>query len=98
MLHIIDNFPIQQSFLQSTHSGDTVILKDNAVYAAKQENLKEATMTRRTFAHLNLCVSKADLLLRNISDRELIRGVAVIDSFDEYQEYLAQNIAVKSCN
>ena len=97
MLHIIDNFPIQNSFLLSTHSGDTVILKDNAVYAAKKENLKEA-MTRRTFAHLNLCVSKADLLLRNISDRELIRGVAVIDSFDEYQEYLAQNIAVKSCN
>ena len=97
MLHIIDNFPIQPSFLQSTHSGDTVLLKDNAVYAAKQENLKEA-MTRRTFAHLNLCVSKADLLLRNISNNELIRGVAVIDSFDEYQEYLAQNIAVKSCN
>ena len=97
MLHIIDNFPIQHSFLQSTHSGDTVILKDNAVYAVKQENLKEA-MTKRTFAHLNLCVSKTDLLLRNISNNELIRGVAVIDSIDEYQEYLVQNIAVKSCN
>ena len=93
MLHIIDNFPIQHSFLATTHSGDTVILKDNAVYAAKQENL-----AKRSFAHLNICVSKADLLLRNISNRDLIRGVSVIDDFDEYQDYLTQNIAIRSCN
>ena len=97
MLHIIDNFPIQNSFLQSTHSGDTLILRDNAVYAAKQEYLKEC-LSRRTFAHLNLCVSKADLLRRNITDQELIRGVAVIDNMDEYQECLTQEIAIKSCN
>ena len=97
MLHIIDNFPIQHSFLEIAHSGDTVILKDDAVYAAKQENLKEC-MLKRTFAHLNLCVNKTDLLLRNISNRELIRGVAIIDSLDESQDYLAQNIAIKSCN
>ena len=97
MLHIIDNFPIQLSFLQSTHSGDTVILKKDAVYAAKQEYLKES-ITQGTFAHLNLCVSKTDLLLRNISNNELIHGVVVIDNFDEYQDYLAQDIAVKSYN
>jgi len=96
MLHIIDNFPIQHSFLEQTHSGDTIILKDNAVYAAKQENLKECL--KRTFSHLNLCVSKTDLLLRNISNRELVRGVAVLDSLDDYQDYLAQNIVMKSCN
>lgn len=96
MLHIVDNFPIQPSFLQSTHCGDTLILKDNAVYAAKRENLEY--LSKRTFSHLNLCVSKADLLLRNISNQELIRGVAVIDNFDEYQDYLAQDIPIKSCN
>ncbi|GFO71717.1 hypothetical protein BJAS_P1382 [Bathymodiolus japonicus methanotrophic gill symbiont] len=79
------------------HSGDTIILKDNAVYAAKQENIK-SSLTKRALAHLNLCVSKTDLSLRNISNRELIRGVAIIDSADEYQEYLAQNIAMRSCN
>lgn len=97
MLHIIENFPIQHSFLAATHSGDTIILKDNAVYAAKQENLQEC-LIRKTFAHLNLCVSKADLLLRNISNHDLMRGVAIIDDFDEYQDYLAQDIAVKSSN
>lgn len=96
MLHIIDNFPIQNSFLEQMHSGDTIILKDNAVYAAKQENLKECLT--RTFSHLNLCVSKTDLLLRNISNRELVRGVAILDNFDDYQDYLAQNIAMRSCN
>ena len=97
MLHIIDNFPIQRSFLEQIQSGDTIILKDNAVYAAKQDNIK-ASLSRKTFSHLNLCVSKADLSLRNISNCELIRGVAIVDSTDEYQEYLAQNIVMRSCN
>ncbi|NOQ65164.1 MAG: hypothetical protein GQ582_11695 [Methyloprofundus sp.] len=96
MLHIVDDFPLEHSFLENTHSGDTLILKDNAVYAAKQEYLKEA-FTKRTLTHLNLCVSKADLLLRNISNRELIQGVAIVDSFDDYQSDL-ETIAVRSCN
>ena len=97
MLHIIDDFPIQHSFFEQMHTGDTIILKNNAVYAAKQENIK-TSLTRKTLAHLNLCVSKTDLSIRNISCRELIRGVAIIDSADEYQEYLTQNIAIRSCN
>ncbi len=97
MLHIIDDFPIQSSFLEHMNSGDTIILKDNAVYAAKQDNLK-ASLSKKTLAHLNLCVSKVDLLTRNISSRELIHGVAIIDCADEYQDYLSQNIAVLSCN
>ncbi len=97
MFHIVNNFPIQHSFLATTHSGDTVILKDDAVYAAKQGNLEEY-LTKRAFSHLNLCVNKADLLQRNISKNELIHGVAVIDGIDEYQEYLAQNMLVKSYN
>ncbi len=86
-------------FLQTTQSGDTVILKDNVVYAVKHKNLKKSdSMTRRAFSHLNLCVRKTDLLLRNISNNDLIQGVAVIDSIEEYQEYFTQNIAVRSCN
>jgi len=97
MLHIIDNFPLQHSFLESIHSGDTVILKDNAVYAVKQENIKES-LTEKTLAHLNLCVSKADLLLRNISNSELFRGVAILDNINDYQDILIDDIACRSCN
>ncbi|SCN47254.1 DsrH/TusB family sulfur metabolism protein [methanotrophic endosymbiont of Bathymodiolus puteoserpentis (Logatchev)] len=97
MLHIIDNFPLQHSFLESTHSGDTVILKDNAVYAVKQENIKES-LTEKTFAHLNLCVSKADLLLRNISNNELLRGVAILDNMNDFQDTLIDDIACRSYN
>ncbi len=97
MLHIIDNFPLQHSFLESIHSGDTVILKDNAVYAVKQENIKES-LTEKTLAHLNLCVSKADLLLRNISNNELFRGVAILDNINDYQDILIDDIACRSCN
>ncbi len=97
MLHITDQFPLQQSFLENTHSGDTVILKDNAVYAVKQENIKESLLAK-TLAHINLCVSKTDLLLHNISSNELIRGVAIIDELNDHQDELAQNIVVRSYN
>ncbi|MBE0469284.1 MAG: hypothetical protein IBX55_07225 [Methyloprofundus sp.] len=97
MLHIIDNFPLQRSFLENIHSGDTVILKDNAVYAAKQENSKES-LTTKTLAHLNLCVSQADLLLRNISNHELLRGVVILDNINDYQDILLDDIACRSYN
>jgi len=97
MLHITDSFPIHDSFLKKTHSGDTLILKDNAVLAVKQENIKE-TLTRKTFAHLNLCVSKTDLLRRNIAKTDLIRGVAVLDNIEEYQDGCMPNFAIKSFN
>ncbi|MDF1582106.1 MAG: DsrH/TusB family sulfur metabolism protein [Methyloprofundus sp.] len=97
MLHIIDNLPLQRSFLENIHSGDTVILKDNAVYAAKQENIKES-LTTKTLAHLNLCVSQADLLLRNISNNELLRGVVILDNINDYQDILLDDIACRSCN
>ncbi len=97
MLHIIDQFPLQPSFLEKTHSGDTVILKDTAVYAAKYENIKEPLFAK-TLAHINLCVSKADLLLHNISTHELIRGVAIIDELRDEQNELAQNFVVRSYN
>lgn len=36
--------------------------------------------------------------MRNISNRDLMRGTTIVDSTDEYQEYLAENIAIRSCN
>jgi len=97
MLHIVNQFPLQYSFLEKTNSGDTLMLKDDAVYAVKKENLRE-TLIKKSFAHFNLCVKKSDLLLRNIANHELIHGVSVIDDFDESNEYQAHNIAFLSCN
>lgn len=97
MLYIINTFPLQHTFLKKIRAGDTLILKESAVYAVKQENMKE-TIIKKTFAHLNLFVNKTDLLIRNISKNELIREVSVLDNTDEYQEYLTHNIAVRSCN
>ena len=97
MLHIVNHFPLQHSFLEKTHAGDTVILKDDAVYALTKENLRESFM-QKSFSHFNLCVKKSDLLLRNIANHELIQGVFVIDEFDEPIEYQSHNIAFLSCN
>jgi sulfur relay protein TusB/DsrH len=85
MLHIINHFPLQHSFLEKTHTGDTIMLKDDAVYALTKENLRESFI-KKSFTRFNLCVKKSDLLLRNIANHELIQGVSVIDEFDEFDE------------
>lgn len=97
MLYIINTFPVPSSFLNNTHSGDTVIFTENAVLALIQDNIETESLTRKAFNHINLCVRKADLLIKNISNHQLLRGVAVIDDL-QYQSVLSQDCAVRSCN
>lgn len=96
MLHIIDQFPVSQSSLEKTSTGDTIIFTENAVYAIKQGDI-ESGLTQKTLKHINLGVRKADLLIRNISIGELFKGVAVLDDFD-YQMVLGQEPAIRSWN
>ncbi|MDC9727871.1 MAG: DsrH/TusB family sulfur metabolism protein [Methyloprofundus sp.] len=97
MLHIINRYPLQHSFLEKAHTGDTIMIKDDAVYALTKENLRES-LIEKSFAHFNLCVKKSDLLLRNIAKHELIQGVSVIEEFDEPIEHHAYHTAFLSCN
>ncbi len=97
MLHIVDNFPISPSFLEMTSSGDTVIFTENAVYAVKQENVDAESLSQKALSHINLCVRKADLLIRDISNKDLFRGVVVIDEA-QYDNVVSQGFAFKSCN
>lgn len=97
MLHIINSFPISHSFFDSTNMGDTVIFTDNAVLAVKQENIETESFSKKAFDHINLCVRKADLLIRNISNQDLLRGVVVIDE-TQYKDVLSEDFVFKSCN
>ncbi len=98
MLHIISNLPISPSFLEKTSSGDTVIFTGNAIFAVKQNSSDtEKTLTQKTFNHINLCVRRADLLIKNISNSELWHSVAIIDE-DQYKNVTSECFAVKSCN
>ena len=97
MLHIINSFPISPSFLDNTHSGDSIIFTENAVFAAKQDNIGTESLTQKAFSHINLYVRKADLLIRNISNKELFRGVIIIDDI-QYENATSQYFAIKSYN
>jgi len=97
MLHVIEHFPLQDTFLDAAHFGDSIILKDEAVLAIKKDNLRPS-LIQKSLAHLNLYVKKSDLLLRNITQNDLVQGVSVVDDFDEQYEYQAQNVAFLSCN
>ena len=96
MLHIIDSFPVS-SALDNAVSGDTVIFTENAVLAVKQENMAAESFSQKTLVHINLCVRKADLLLRDISKSELLRGVVIIDEM-QFENVLLDDFALKSCN
>ncbi len=97
MLHIINSFPISPSFLDNTHYGDSVIFTDNAVFAAKQNCIEPKTSTQKAFSHINLYVRKTDLLIRDIPNKELYRGVVIIDDI-QYENAISQDFAIKSSN
>ena len=97
MLHIINSFPISPSLLNNTHSGDSVIFTDNAVFAAKQDNIETESLPQKAFSHINVYVRKADLLIRDISNKDLFRGVIIIDDM-QYENAISQDFAIKSCN
>ncbi|MCK5120841.1 MAG: hypothetical protein KAQ91_02600 [Methylococcales bacterium] len=97
MLHIINNFPIPMAFLDHTHAGDSIIFTDNAVLAVKQENSEPETLPHKTLSHINVYVRKVDLLMRNISNSDLLQGVVVIDE-RQFQKAIYQDFAIKSLN
>ncbi len=97
MLHIISQLPLSSSFIKNTHSGDTVIFTNDAILAVKQNNVDIEHFTKKAFNHLNLCVRKADLLLKGFTNRDLLRGVAIIDE-SQFKNALSEYVAIKSCN
>lgn len=97
MLHIINTYPISNSFLADTRSGDTVIFTENAVLAVKQENCNLEALSKKALKHINLYVRKADLLIKNISNSELLRGVTIIDDV-QFNHAITHDIAIKSYN
>jgi len=96
MLHIISNLPLPPLFIENTHSGDTIIFTDDAILAVKQSNTIES-LTQKAFSHINLCVRKTDLMLKNISKSDLLRGVVIIDE-TQFQYATTEEFAIKSYN
>jgi len=96
MLHIISSLPLSPLFIENTKSGDTIIFTDDAVFAVKQ-NTKIELLAYKAFSHINLCVRKADLIIKNISKSDLLRNVVIIDEA-QYVNATTEEFAVKSCN
>lgn len=97
MLHIINQLPLSANFFDKTQSGDTVIFTDDAILAVKQNNVDIEYFTKRAFNHINLCVRKADLIIKNISKRDLLRDVTIIDEV-QFENAMHDNFAIKSYN
>lgn len=96
MLYIIDQFPINNSILDHALVGDTVVLTDNAVYAVKQNNRNDCLLNK-ALSKITLCVRNTDLLLRNISKSDLLKGVAILDDRD-FADILTNETAIGSWN
>ena len=97
MLYIIKQYPVDPSTLKKTTSGDTVILTENAVLAAKRGILNNHSLVKQTLSHINLCVLKDDLKIKGISTQELVQGISILDNQD-FKYITKQDEAIRSWN
>ena len=81
MLHIINKSPLERNSLdlclRVAQSGGTVLLIEDAVYAATRGNAAEP-MINEALSRLKVCVLQPDLEARGMADR-LIEGVTAVD-------------------
>jgi len=95
MLHIINKSPLERNSLDAclrvAQSGGTVLLIEDAVYAATRGNAAESRV-RDAMSQLKFCVLQPDLEARGMADR-LIDGVAAVD-YGGFVDLAAEN---KNC-
>jgi sulfur transfer complex TusBCD TusB component (DsrH family) len=97
MFYIINDFPVPASTFQNIKRGDSVVFTDNAVLALKQGIYSHDKFIHKAIKHLNLYVRQVDLILQNMSNKELPKGVVVLDESD-FKKALSPEIAEKSFN
>ena len=81
MLHIVNKSPLERNALDAclriAQGGGTVLLIEDAVYAATRGNAAEARV-KEAQSRLKICVLQPDLEARGMADR-LIEGVTAVD-------------------
>ncbi|MFA7269645.1 MAG: sulfurtransferase complex subunit TusB [Sterolibacterium sp.] len=81
MLHIINKSPLERNALDAclafAQADDTLLLIEDAVYAATRGNAAEAKL-RQAQGRFKLCALQPDLDARGMGDR-LIEGVSPVD-------------------
>jgi len=81
MLHIINKSPLERNSLdlclRVAQSGGTVLLIEDAVYAATRGNAAAARI-QEALSRLKICVLQPDLEARGMADR-LLEGVTMVD-------------------
>ncbi|UCG97654.1 MAG: sulfurtransferase complex subunit TusB [Burkholderiales bacterium] len=94
MLHIVNKSPLEKPTLDSAvrlAAGGTLLLIEDAVYAATRGNAGEAKV-RQAMAKLKVCALMPDLQARGVADR-LIDGVAAVD-YDGFVDLVVEH---KNC-
>jgi len=94
MLHIVNKSPLEKPTLDAVlrlAASGTVLLIEDAVYAATRGNAAEAKV-RQAMAKLKVCAMMPDLQARGVADR-LIDGVAAVD-YDGFVDLVVEH---KNC-
>lgn len=94
MLHIVNKSPLEKPTLDAVlrlASGGTLLLIEDAVYAATRGNAAEAKV-RQAMEKLKVCAMMPDLQARGVADR-LIDGVAAVD-YDGFVDLVVEH---KNC-
>lgn len=96
MLHVIDHFPIDAAELEKTTFGDNVVLTENAIYAAIQDN-EIHKLFKQALKRFNCFVLRSAMKARGVDTDDLVSGINVIDEID-YLDIADESIAMRSWN
>ena len=91
MLHIVNKSPLERNALATclrVATGGTILLIEDAVYAAVRGNASEAAM-REALARFGIVALGPDLDARAVGDR-VIEGIATVD-YEGFVDLVAQH-------
>ncbi len=98
MLHLINKSPFERNALDSclrlAKSGDSILLIEDAVYAAMEKAAHAEKITGR-MEDFSFYVLGPDVAARGLSDTPLIEGISVID-YEGFVDLVAENDVTQS--
>lgn len=98
MLHLVNKSPFERNSLDSclrlAKPGSSVLLIEDAVYAALENTAHSSKVASRT-SDLSFYVLAPDLAARGLNDAALIKAIAVVD-YEDFVDLVAQHEASHS--
>ena len=98
LLHTVNKSPFEKGSLDTclrlAKQGSTILLIEDAVYAAMQGTVIEGKISE-AMKRYSVCALSSDLKARGLDEGRLLNGIKVVD-YDGFVDLVAEHDAVQS--